>query len=363
MNIADLFSVPQFRFEGPRKQQRLLDGLNWLTQHHYERSPPYRRLLDRARPAMAHRAERLDQVPYVPVSLFKTHRLQSVPDSDIRNMLTSSGTSGKGVSRIAVDAETADRQNRALGAIVKTMIGNERLPMLLADTNAVIRDPALMTARGAGIVGFMRFGRAHAFILDDDMKARTDRLREFLEKHGSRPFMIFGFTFMVWQYLYEVVRSGSFDLSNGILMHSGGWKKLENMSVDNATFRQCFASSCGLTRIYNFYGMVEQLGSIFVEGEDGLLYAPDFADVILRDPVTWQPAEDGKTGIIQVLSLLPRSYPGHSLLTEDLGILTPVADRATGTIKRGLRVLGRLPRTELRGCSDTYAFQLRSHAA
>jgi hypothetical protein len=363
MNNANYFAVPQFRVGSREKQRWLLEGLNWLTQHHYQRSEAYKRLLDRARGGAPHPAETIDEVPFVPVSLFKTHRLQSVPDTAIRNMLTSSGTGGQGVSRIAVDAETADLQNRALAAIVKTVVGNERLPMLLADTNAVIRNPALMTARGAGIVGFMRFGRGHTFILDEDMTAREDRLRDFLGRHGGRPFLIFGFTFMVWQYLYEVVRKGSFDLSNGILMHSGGWKKLESISVDNSTFRQRFADTCGLKRIYNFYGMVEQLGSIFVEGEGERLYAPDFAEVIIRDPATWQPAKDGDLGIIQVLSLLPRSYPGHSLLTEDLGVVTTLTDSVAGTPKRGLRVLGRLPRTELRGCSDTFAVQIRSEAA
>ena len=363
MNIADYFAVPQYRLESREKRRWLLEALNRLTQHHYQRCEAYRRLLDRARGGTPHPAETIDEVPYVPVSLFKTHRLQSVPDTAVRNMLTSSGTSGQGVSRIAIDTETADLQNRALAAIVKTVVGNERLPMLLANSNAVIRDPALMTARGAGIVGFMRFGRGHTFILDDDMKAREDRLRDFLDRHGGRPFIIFGFTFMVWQYLYQAVRKGSFDLSNGILMHSGGWKKLDSISVDNATFRQRFADCCGLKRIYNFYGMVEQLGSIFVEGEGGYLYPPNFAEVIIRNPITWQPAQEGDLGIIQVLSLLPRSYPGHSLLTEDLGLVKTLTDSATGTPKTGLRVIGRLPRTELRGCSDTFAVQTRSEAA
>src|SRR6185295_4414343 len=105
-------------------------------------------------------------------------------------------------------------------------------------------------------------------------------------------------------------------------------------------------------RIYNFYGMVEQVGSIFLEGDDGYLYPPNFADVIVRDPVTLAPAPAGVPGIIQVLSALPRSYPGHSILTEDLGIFHGVDDSACGRYGRRFSVLGRVPRTELRGCSD-----------
>lgn len=362
MNIADLFSVPQFEMPQAQKEEILLRELNELTRLHADRCPAYGRILDHARGPAAREAKTIDQVPYLPVSLFKTHELRSVPDSEVKNVLTSSGTSGAPVSRIAIDAETADLQNRALASIVKTVIGPGRLPMLLADTSAVIRDPALMSARGAGVLGFMRFGRAHTFILDEQMKPDVDRIRNFLREYGGGDFLIFGFTFMVWQYLYEIARSDGFDLSKGILLHSGGWKKLQDMAVDNQTFRQRLRDATGLHRIYNFYGMVEQLGSIFLEGEDRLLHAPDFADVIVRDPVTWRPAPVGQQGVIQVVSLLPHSYPGHSLLTEDIGVIEAdgaASDRRHG---KGFRVIGRVPRTELRGCSDTFTATGRTAA-
>jgi hypothetical protein len=63
------------------------------------------------------------------------------------------------------------------------------------------------------------------------------------------------------------------------------------------------------------------LGSIILEGSDGLLYPPNFGDVIIRDPKTLEVVPDGKKGIIQVLSIIPQSYPGHSILTEDIGVI------------------------------------------
>jgi len=111
----------------------------------------------------------------------------------------------------------------------------------------------------------------------------------------------------------------------------------------------------GIRHIHNFYGFVEQLGSIFVEADDGLLYAPNYADVIVRDPATLQPLPVGETGLLQVVSLLPKSYPGHSILTEDLGIVERVDNSSIGRMGKGIRVLGRLPASELRGCSDVIA--------
>jgi hypothetical protein len=145
------------------------------------------------------------------------------------------------------------------------------------------------------------------------------------------------------------------DLSQGILIHSGGWKKLQQMAVTNTEFKRRFRESTGLHRIFNFYGMVEQVGSVFLEGEDGYLYPPNFADVIVRDPINWKEAPVGTVGVIQVLSLLPLSYPGHSLLTEDLGVIHGIDDSTCGRMGKRFSVIGRVPRAELRGCSDTYA--------
>ena len=102
---------------------------------------------------------------------------------------------------------------------------------------------------------------------------------------------------------------------------------MEEMRVSNEVFREQFNAIFGVHHIYNFYGFVEQLGSIFVEGDDGLLYAPNYADVIVRDPATLQPLPPGEAGLLQIVSLLPKSYPGHSILTEDLGIVERVAAR------------------------------------
>jgi hypothetical protein len=97
------------------------------------------------------------------------------------------------------------------------------------------------------------------------------------------------------------------------------------------------------------------VGSVFVEGEDGYLYPPNFADIIIRDPLTWKAAPVGREGVIQVLSALPHSYPGHSILTEDLGVIDGIDDSTCGRLGKRFRVLGRVAKSELRGCSDVHA--------
>jgi hypothetical protein len=262
------------------------------------------------------------------------------------------------VSRIVLDRETARLQTIALSRIMTSVLGPERLPMILIESEAVLKDRLQFNARAAGVLGMMNFGRRHFYALDEAMNLDESGLGSFLAQFSGRPFLIFGFTYMVWQYFFLRIASSGLDLSQGILVHSGGWKKLEEMAVSNSDFRRRFAEATGLDRIYNFYGMAEQTGSVFLEGEDGCLYPPNFGDVIIRDPLTFREQPVGEPGVIQVLSLLPRSYPGHSILTEDLGIIRGIDDSTCGRSGKRFSVLGRVPQAELRGCSDVHASQV-----
>jgi hypothetical protein len=358
MESHPLLELPQYSLAQPEKTRLLLPELNRLTRLHAHACAGYARLLS----LLGHEpgvARQLDEVPYLPVGIFKSHRLASVPDEEVFKTLTSSGTTGQQVSRIPLDRVTAERQAVALARIMGHLLGRQRLPMVIVDSRATM---STSSARAAGVLGMMSLGRNHFFALDDQMRLDVDGLKGFLGAQGGAPFLLFGFTFMVWQYLYQPVRDLGLDLGQGILIHSGGWKKLQDQAVDNPTFKGCLREATGLRRVHNFYGLVEQVGSVFVEADDGFLHPPNFADVIVRDPVTWREAPVGTPGVIEVLSLLPESYPGHALLTEDLGVIHGVDDAPSGWRGKYFSVLGRVPRAELRGCSDTHAAQVAATA-
>ncbi|MEU7832016.1 acyl-protein synthetase [Nonomuraea sp. NPDC049129] len=336
-----------FTLSQDAKEAALLPELVALTERHRRACLPYRRILDAIGAVGPY--ERVADLPWLPVRLFKTHELRSVPESAVFRVLTSSGTTGQRPSRVYLDREAAAAQPRMLAATLRAVLGERRLPMLIVDSRSAI-GPATLSARGAGVLGMMHFGRDHTFVLDEGGELDAEAVKGFLARHGGAPYLIFGFTFMAWSHLREL----GLDLSQGVLIHSGGWKRLAEQAVDNATFRRRLGEECGLRRIHDFYGMVEQIGTVFLEGTDGDgLYCPDFADVVIRDPETWQEAPPGVPGLIEVVSTLPTSYPGHVLLTEDLGVVHGVDD-GVWPGKR-FSVLGRLPRAEARGCSDTSA--------
>jgi hypothetical protein len=248
--------------------------------------------------------------------------------------------------------------------IVSDYLGKKRLPMIIVDSQNVLKNRNFFSARGAGILGFSIFGTDKIYALDNEMNLDIDGIISFLNKHAGEDIFLFGFTFMIWQHFYRELlkynkQGKKIDLSKGIMIHGGGWKKLINESVSPKIFNQSIKEVCGISRIYDYYGMVEQTGCIYMECEYGHLHASIFSDVIMRRPIDFSECEIGEEGIIQVCSTIPESYPGHLLLTEDMGTILGIDDCPCGRKGKYFKVSGRIKDAELRGCSDTYASNYR----
>jgi len=346
--IQTLFENEQFSVK--EKNKWLFPFINNLHEHHKDKCEEYKLISDvlcKKEPST------LDELPFLPVSIFKERQLKSIKEEDVFKVLTSSGTTGSVPSKIFLDKETAKLQTLALSKIMTHVLGKERLPMLIVDSKSVLKDRKSFSARGAGILGLSVFGRKHKYLLDDNYEIEKDTLLEFITLYSGKKMLIFGFTFMVWKFLYESDLTDGLDLSKAILIHSGGWKKLVDLAVDNDTFKKKLHNKFGITSIYNFYGMVEQVGSVFLENEKGYLHCPNFADVIIRNPEDFSVQPHGTPGLIQVLSALPLSYPGHSILTEDIGVC--MGENDLSWKGKYFKVLGRAKKADLRGCSDTFS--------
>lgn len=351
--------TPPFSLAADTKSARLAAALGRLTQHHRQHSPSYARLLEilgyGEDPAVG-----LADIPFLPVRLFKEYALSSVAADQIFKTMTSSGTSGQTVSQIFLDRPTAAGQGKVLARLIAEVIGRQRLPMLIVDTPNVLKDRQRFSARGAAILGFSLFGRDLTYALDDHLQPNLPVIEAFLARHAGTPILVFGFTFLVWQHLYLSLRASGHRLAldNAVLLHGGGWKKLQEQAVGNAELKAGLKAQTGIERVVNYYGMVEQTGSIYLECPAGHLHASVFSDILIRNPTDFSVLPAGQNGLIETLSVLPFSYPGHALLTEDLGTLLGEDDCPCGWQGKYFTVSGRAPRAELRGCSDVQA----SHA-
>ena len=146
MIFQELVSRPAFTIPDSEKERLLLQGLVELTRYHYGSCVAYRNILEAAYTARQS-FERIEEVPYLPATLFKRIELSSTAKPTLT--LQSSGTTGQNPSRIVVDAETSERQSRGLLSIFRPILGTHRLPLLVVDTRKVVTDPRVLTARGA----------------------------------------------------------------------------------------------------------------------------------------------------------------------------------------------------------------------
>ena len=363
MDYNEMLEYKPYELGKDVKSKLLTKRLVELTGHHIAQCEPYKNMMN----SIGMTPERLEQVvsyeelPFLPVRLFKELELLSVPKEDVFKTMTSSGTTGQRVSKIFLDRATAAYQQKTMVKIVSDYTGSARMPMLILDCPSVVKNRLMFSARGAGILGFSIFGSDRTYALTDEMQLDIDGVRSFLERHEGQRILLFGFTFMVWQHFYkELVRiepetGERFDFSKAVLIHGGGWKKLIGEAVSPEEFHDRLCAVCGLDDIHDYYGMVEQTGCIYMQCECGHLHASIFSDVIMRDPKDFSVCGIGEKGIIQVVSAIPESYPGHSLLTEDEGILLGEDDCPCGRKGKYFKVSGRLKNAEIRGCSDTYA--------
>jgi len=299
-------------------------------------------------------------VPPIPVSLFKENDLSLVSEEELVRTLTSSGTTSQIKSKIPIDKTTSFRQSKALANILKNHIGKKRKPMLIIDTEEV-NNPKnnKISARGVAIRGIAQFGKDVTYILDgeESLILNQKKLEEFAEKYKNQEIIIFGFTYIVWTKFHNELKKlkKKFNLK-AELIHSGGWKKLESQKVSKEVFGKEIGETLGIspTSVYDMYGMVEQVGVVFIDCEKGNKHMPNFAEVIIRNPLTMNESEIGETGLIEILSVLPSSYPGQALITEDIGLLAGVDDCECGRKGKYFRFVSRVEKSEIRGCGDTF---------
>ena len=354
MDYEQLLELPPFGIDQQTKEMWYCEMFESLTKDHKKRCEKYRNFLE----SMDHKEsfQKIEEIPMPPVGLFKRTELKSIKEEEVFRTITSSGTSTQKVSKIFLDKKNAAMQQRTLAKIMEEIIGKKRVPMLIMDSPNVFKDRRMFSARGAGILGFSILSSRRCFAFDQDMNLDMNGIEAFLEKNKEGPILIFGFTYMIWEYFYKKLKKNhkTIDLSRGILIHVGGWKKMQKEAVSPQKYKEEIGKVSGIKRIYDYYGMAEQTGCIYLECECGHLHASIFSDILIRDMKDFSVCDIGKEGCIEVLSPAATAYPGQAILTEDQGILLGVDDCPCGRKGKYFQVTGRMKHAEVRGCSDTY---------
>jgi hypothetical protein len=371
-----LLSVEPHSLAPAEKEKLFKEALAENFEHHFNHCVHYQKLCKKRGWIPPLKTDfRLEDFPYLPVEIFKSMRLSSVPDDKIVRTVQSSATSLQTPSMVVLDNETRKRQMKTLVWFLSDRLGKSRRPFVIFDVDPKTISPGqgTISARTAAVRGFLIAASSAEYCMSMDqageMHVELARLESALKKAQDfgKPAVIFGYTYVFYVYAAKELqkRGVKFNLPHVTILHIGGWKKLQSQAVSKKIFNQTMCDVFGVEtkNIIDCYGFTEQLGVVYLDGEDGLKRTSSVSEVIVRDPVTLLPVTDGKEGLLQFISPLPLGYPGHAILTDDVGRILSREKGDDGREGTSFEILGRRKTAEIRGCGDILSEKIKANEA
>ena len=302
----------------------------------------------------------LNEIPFIPSNIFKKLKLSSVDKNEIIKIVHSSSTTGKTPSTILIDKITSERQQKIIISILSNFIGKNRKSFLILESKNNVSTGDEMSSRSSAVRGLTPFMKNLEFILKNDLTLNFENMNK-LKFEVTIDHAIFGFTWILYLFIEKYQNDKNIKelfskLNKPLILHSGGWKKLQNIKISKTEFNQKVSDffKTEPNNVIDFYGLVEQLGTIYPDCEYGFKHVPNYSHIIIRDIHTLEPVENGNRGFIQILTPIPHSYPGVSILTDDIGKIVSVNSCKCGRQGICFKFLERLKTADLAGCGDTF---------
>jgi len=361
-NLNALLECLPYSLIRSEKELLFLEAIREVNQHHYDNCKPFRTLCDK-RNIDPENVEKLADLPYLPTSIFKDHLLLSISENDLFRKITSSATTGRS-SMIGLDKQTSLRQTKCFNKIALERLGNKRRWFIVLDIPESINRSTVVTARSSAIRPLLFCASkidtfveevGDKLILDE---IKLDELLTQAEQEGEAV-IIFGFTYILYANVVRPLlkKDRKYNLDGSKVLHIGGWKKLESEKVTAEKLVDDCVAAFGVQKgdVVDFYGFTEQAGMIYPTCEESVRHMPVWGELLVRDPMTLKVLPQGKEGLLQFITPIQTSYPGHSVLTEDVGYIASVDDCPCGRKGTAFKVIGRAKDAEIRGCGDIMA--------
>lgn len=330
-----------------------------VHEHHMEKNEVYKMFSEQsgaAEPAS------LEQFPFMPVSVFKDSLLSSVSGDLVYREINSSSTTSGRPSRMALDKQTSRRQSKSFAKIMLDRLGGLRRDFLVIDLPEMLEASAVVKARSSTIKSFLSLSSGqNTAVLECESSGMVNwsafEKAIMVAQENNRPVAIFGFTYALYKYLISSLkdRGKTYDLPAGsCVLHIGGWKRLlsESVSKDVLDSEAAQVFRIDLSQVIDIYGFTEQSGLLYPTCTNGRRHCPPWAHIIVRDENTLSPCQAGQEGLMQFITPIQTSYPGWSVLTDDIGRIHSEGECGCGHGGLSFEFVGRRESAEPRGCSD-----------
>jgi len=272
----------------------------------------------------------IEEIPFLPIELFKTHRVYSC-DYPTQQLFTSSATTGMVPAKHYI-ADIGLYEESFIRAF-RLFMGDPECYTILAllpsyserqGSSLVYMVDKLMQLSGASENGYYLYNHQELF-----------QQLSMLRDRGTRT-LLFGVSFA----LLDFVEKHAIDFPDLEVIETGGMKG-RGLTLPRVELHQKLNHGLGTTHIHSEYGMAELLSQAYAIA--GIHFqTPPWMRVYIRDLYDpFRYLSYGQHGGVNVVDLA-NWYSCSFIETQDMGI-----QYAGG----GFELLGRIPFSELRGCN------------
>jgi len=300
-----------------------------VFRHQYESNKIYRKYTDCLN-RNPRQVEHYTQIPFLPIELFKTHRVVAgdfIPEA----VFTSSGTTGMSYSRHFVKLLSVYRQSFFTG--FRLFFGTVHDFVVLALLPSYLeREGSSLIYMAEKLINLSKHNESGFYL--NEYEALSNLLRTL--KQQNKKTILLGVTYA----LLDLAEKFPVNFPELIVMETGGMKGKRKEMV-REELHGVLTSSFGVDKIYSEYGMTELLSQAWSKG-DGLFETPPWMKVMIRDtndPLSFLP--HNKTGGVNVIDLA-NIHSCSFIETKDLGKLHP---------NGRFEILGRFDNSDVRGCN------------
>ncbi len=288
------------------------------------RTPPYRQYIGELG-IDPMQVGSLREIPFMPISLFKTHEVYC-GDKAPEAVFTSSATTGMTSSRHPM--RSLALYERAFTEAFRTFYGDPgRLSLYALLPNYLRRKGSSLVYMADRLIKACGSG---GFYLDDHERLLKDMAAD------PKPKILLGVSYALWDLAEEYAPK----LKDTIVMETGGMKGYRE-EISKEAFHKILCDAFGVEEIHSEYGMAELTSQAYSHGHNRF-YCPRWMQVVTRDiNDPFALLEKEERGGLNIIDLANR-WSCAFIQTEDAGIV-----HRDGSFE----IEGRIAHSDIRGCN------------
>lgn len=276
--------------------------------------------------------QRIEDIPFLPIELFKQYELQSGQWS-VQQTFTSSGTTGSATSKHLVRdtewyLENARRGFEYFYGDLKDFVILALLPSYLE------RQGSSLILMAQDFIEQSQSSRGGFYLYNQE--ELIQHLQNIQQEQPATKVLLLGVSFA----LLDLAEANAIDLGNVIIMETGGMKGRRE-EITRTELHQRLKAAFNQKNIHSEYGMTELFSQAYSKGEGLFLPCPTMRVLTreITDPLQLQ--SEQRTGVLNIIDLANLDTISF-IATEDLGKVHPDGS---------FEILGRLDASDVRGCN------------